>query len=292
MATKKSASTGKKSSSRTAKKSAPVAKKTTTKVTKVSASAPKQAAASASSVAAKANAKFSFSRAPLLAASVAEFLGVFVFAAVVLAVSAQQIYVLFAAVAVVLAIGGLSGAHLNPAVTVGAWATRKVTAVRAVSYIVAQVLGALLALVVLNSFLSAAPQPDAEALQFGQQAPTLFTAEAIPDGKEWTLLAAELIGVTVFAFIVASIFRKVTDRLTAAFTYGGAYFAGLLLAGTAASYIGATAILNPALASSYQAIEFAVWPIVIYVVTPLVGGVLGFALNDLVAKESEVVVKA
>lgn len=292
MATKKTALAGKKSTSRTAKKSAVTPQKTTTKVTRVSASSPKTST-TAPKAAARTNtsARFSFRRAPLLSGSVAEFIGVFVLAAVVLAVSAQQIYILFAAVAVVLAVGGLSGAHLNPAVTVGAWVTRKVTATRAISYLVAQVLGAVLALVVLTGFIGTAPQPDPQAMQLGQQSPTLFSSEAIPEGKEWMLLAAELLGVIIFTFMVAGIFRKVTDKLTAAFTYGGAYFVGLLIAGTAASYMGATAVLNPALATSVQAVEFQVWPLIIYVVTPLIGGIVGFALSDLLNSEDESVAR-
>lgn len=275
MATKKTAVSTKKP----VKKLAPSAKKTTTKVTTVKAAAPV--------VATSRSARFKFSRAPLLAASVAEFIGTFLLAGVVLAASGQPLFVLFAVLAIVLTIGGVSGAHLNPALTIGALATRRITLVRAGSYVVAQVLGALLALVVMNAFVSAAPEVSEQAQAFGQTAPSLFSAPAIAEGKEWVVLAAELLGSVILAFGVAAALRNRSD-IAHAFTYAGVLYVGLLLAGTAASYVGTSAILNPALAGSLQALKFELWPVLVYVITPIVGGVLGFALSDLVQNESEV----
>ena len=205
-----------------------------------------------------------------------------------LAASGQPLFVLFAVLAIVLVVGGVSGAHLNPALTIGALATRRITLTRAASYVAAQVLGALMALVILNAFVSAAPEVNEQAQAFGQAAPTLFSAPDIADGKQWTVLAAELLGSVVLAFIVAAGIRKSrAGDLTHAFTYGAGVYVALLLAGTAANYVGAAAVLNPAVASSLQALSFELWPILVYVVTPLVGGVLGFALSDLLQSESE-----
>lgn len=273
MATKKTASTAKKKSA-TTKKSAPVAKKTTTTVKTVSATS-------------RVSKKFSFSRSPLLAASVAEFVGTFLFAAVVLTVSGQPLFILFGLMAIVLTIGAVSGAHVNPLLTVGAWATKRISGARAISYIVAQVLGALMALVVLNAFIGAAPEVSSQAAAYGQTGPQLFKAAAIPDNKQWIVLASELLGSTIFAFAVASAMRAGRDRVAAALTVGGGLYVGLLVAGTAASYVSASAILNPAVAAALQAITWDLWPIMIYALAPLVGGVIGFALNDLVYSESE-----
>lgn len=278
MATKKPAA----STRKTAKKPASTAKKTSTKVTTVRAASGASASANARS------ARFTFSRAPLLAASVAEFIGTFLLATVVIAASGQPLFVMFAALAIVLVVGGVSGAHLNPALTVGALATRRINLARAVSYVVAQVLGALLALVVLNAFVSAAPEVSSQAKAFGQAAPTLFSAPALASGKEWVVLAAELLGSVVLSFGVAAALRsRVRSDVSHAFTYAGVLYLALLLGGTAANYVGASAIMNPAIAGSLQALKFELWPIIIYVVTPLVGGVLGFALNDVVQAESE-----
>lgn len=272
MATKKSATTAKKP----AKKPASVAKKTTTKVTTVKAAPAKAVAAS----------KFSFSRSPLLGASVAEFIGTFLLAGVILAASGQPLFVLFGLMAVVLTIGGLSGAHLNPALTIGALATRRINLVRAVCYVVAQVLGALMALVVMNAFVSAAPAVSAEAAAFGQTAPEVYKVAALAEGKEWVILAAELLGSVILAFAVAAGLRLGRGTVAHALTYAGGLYVAILVAGTGAQYVGSSAVMNPAVAASLQALQFELWPLMVYVLTPLVGGVLGFALNDLVAAES------
>ncbi len=279
MATKKPAASTRKST----KKPASSANKTTTKVTSV-----KSTSASAVSANSRArSARFKFSRAPLLAASVAEFIGTFLLASVILAASNQALAVLFGAAAVVMTVGIVSGAHLNPALTIGALATRRISLVRAVCYVVAQVLGALMALVALNGFVSAAPEVSQQAQQFGQAAPTLFSAPALTEGTEWVVLAAELLGAVILAFAVAAGMRHGRGSSTHALTYAGGLFVALFIAGTAAGYVGATAVLNPAIAASLQALKFELWPILVYVVTPLVGAVLGFALNDLVDAERE-----
>lgn len=284
MATKKTAATTRKS----VKKPAPSVKKTSTKVTTVKAASPARASAAVTGR----SARFKFSRAPLLSASIAEFVGTFLLAAVVVTASGQPLFVLFAVLAIVLVVGSVSGAHLNPALTIGALATRRITLVRALSYIVAQVLGALLALVVLNAFIGAAPEVSEQAQAFGQSAPSLFSAPEVAEGKEWSVLTAELLGSVILAFGLAAALRNRAGSVAHAFTYAGVLYVAVLLAGTAAQYVGASAILNPAVAGSLQALTFELWPILIYVVTPLVGGVLGFALSDLLQTEDDTVVRA
>src|SRR5438552_14983452 len=52
---------------------------------------------------------------------------------------------------VVCAFGAISGAHVNPAVTIGAWVARKIDKPSAVGYIIAQLIGASLASYLLRS---------------------------------------------------------------------------------------------------------------------------------------------
>ena len=85
-----------------------------------------------------------------ISAFIAEFVGTFILAAVALVASGGAIPMGFALVAIVLAIGAISGAHVNPLITVGAWVTRRISGVRAIGYILSQALGAMLALVVLT----------------------------------------------------------------------------------------------------------------------------------------------
>lgn len=276
MATKKAASTAKKS---TAKK--PVAKKqTTTKVTTLKAveSRPTTSAAAVSSSASR---RFGLMRTPLAAALIAEFVGTFIFAAVVVAGQGQPILALFALTGVVLAVGSISGGYVNPALVIGAWVTRRMSGLRAVAYIVAQILGAMLALVVLNAFLNGVAAQSAD--QFSQ-APSLFKAAALPEGKEWFIFLAEFLGTLIFAFAAANAFREVRDRTAKAFTLGLGVFLGLMVAGSIAAFFSANAILNPAVAISLQAINFSsIWPIAIYVVGSVLGAIAGFGLYHVTA---------
>jgi aquaporin Z len=276
MATKKVASTKKKS---VAKKPA-TAKQTSTKVTTLKAveSRPVTKPATASSAQGR---RFGLMNTPLTAALVAEFVGTFAFAAVLIAGQGQPILALFALVGIVLAVGTFSGGYVNPALVIGAWITRRMSGVRAVAYIVAQVLGAMLALVVLNAFLSGVGTQPTDAYS---AAPSLFKAAALPEGKEWYIFLAEFVGTLIFSFAVAGALREKLDRTAKAFTIGLGVFLGLMVAGSIAAFFSANAILNPAVAISLQAINFAsVWPFVVYVLGSVLGAVAGFGLHTALA---------
>jgi glycerol uptake facilitator-like aquaporin len=278
MATKKAASNVKKSTAK-----APVAKKqtsTSTKVTTLKAveSRPTHSAAAVSSSSSR---RFGLVRTPLAAALIAEFVGTFIFAAVLVAGQGQPILALFALAGVVFAVGSISGGYVNPALVVGAWATRRMSGLRAIAYIVAQILGAMLALVVLNAFLGGVAQQATDQLS---QAPSLFKAAALPEGKEWYIFLSEFLGTMIFAFVAAGAFREVRDRTAKSFTLGLGVFLGLMVAGSVAVFFSANAILNPAVAISLQAINFSsVWPIAVYVIGSILGAVAGFGLYHLVS---------
>ena len=90
----------------------------------------------------------------------------------------------------VYSIGSISGSHLNPAITVGAWAIRKISTKEAASYIVVQCLGGLAAYIL---------------------AVNLFADVSVTAGmttESYTDFWAELLGMTVFSFGVASVMYK------------------------------------------------------------------------------------
>lgn len=276
MATKKAASSAKKPRSQ---------KQTTTKVTTV------KAVESPTSMptAAKKAKKFSLTRMPLVAALVAEFVGTFIFAATIIAGQGQPILVFFALTGVVLAVGAVSGGYMNPALVIGSWLTRRISGTRALTYIVAQVLGAMLALVVLNAYVHAAPATSASDALSSSGAVALFKAAAIPENKEWLLFFSEVIGTLIFGFAVAAASREKRNRATAAVTMGLGAFLGLMVAGSAAAFVGGSAILNPAVAVALQAINFnTIWPLMVYAVGTTLGAIVGFFLYDLIRENEEV----
>lgn len=277
MATKKAASTKKS----TAKK--PAAKKqATTKVTTVKAVESRPTPTRATQ---KKSFNLSLGQRPLVTALIAEFVGTFVFAAAVIAGQGQPILVFFALTGVVLAFGALSGAYVNPALTVAAWVTRRMDAMRALGYIVAQVLGAMLALVVLNAYLShASAASSTQQLYAG--APELFKAMSVPNGKEWLLLLAEVLGTAILGFAVAGATRLVKERTTQSLTVGLGLYVGLMIAGSATALISASAILNPAVAVALQVNFMNAWTFAVYALGTTLGAVVGFALYDLLRSSS------
>lgn len=272
MATKKPASSAKKKTSA----SSGAAK---TRVTTVKAVESTSASRPAGALLAKRGALL---RTPIMGAAVAEFIGAFLLAVTVLIVRNEPFYLFIGLVGIFMMIGGLSGAHINPAVTIGAWVSRRIEWVRAVSYIAAQFLGAMLAFVAMSAFIGQAPEVSAEAAQFGQ-APQLFAAAALPADKEWIVFMAEVIGVAILGFAYASVLSpRVKDKISGAFTIGGGAFLAMAFASTVAAYIGTSAALNPAVAVTIEAIDFQnIWTLVAYFIAPIVGAVIGFFLYDL-----------
>ncbi len=212
----------------------------------------------------------------------AEFIGTFLLASVIIAGQGQPIFVLFALVGVILLVGSISGAHVNPAITVAALVTRRIGWLRGVGYIAAQLLGAALAFVVLSAFIAGAAVSE-EAQLFGQTAPVLFSAVDVATlvGKEWYVFFAEIVGTAILGFAIAYVLRA-KDILTAAFAGGLGIFIALMVAVSAANYVGGSAIINPAVAIALQAYSWeTIWPFAVYAVAPIVGGVAGFIIHDL-----------
>lgn len=232
------------------------------------------------------------SKPSFISAVVLEFIGTFLLAAAVVLSNGQPITIMFALTAIVLIAGGISGAYVNPLLTVGAWVTRRINTVKAIFYIVAQVLGAMVAFMLLNAFVNASEVSQQAAQIYGQQKATLFTASVIPKDKEMLVLAAELIGSFIFAFSVATITADKKNNSTAkALGVGGSLFLAAFISSSLAASIQASTIINPAIAFTVQAftvseqnIPFA---IAIYVGAALIGGILGFGLHWLIQKSTK-----
>ncbi|MBI3889499.1 aquaporin [Candidatus Saccharibacteria bacterium] len=290
MATKKAGSTAKKKTTTTKVRSTTTAKPSTTKVTTVKATPTPVVEASTSKVSAVAStaprARFG-NRTFIVSALIGEFIGTFLLTVAFMGAKGDPLYLGFALAGIVLIVGTLSGAHVNPAVTVGAWVTRKISTLRALGYIVAQVLGATLAFAALNLFLNSVAQPDAQsAAMLGQSTPQLFKVAELTGKNEWAVFFIEVIAAGIFTFAVAGARQIVNDRTAKALTIG----LGILVAGVfatiAAGYVQANSVFNPAIALAVQAIDWSkisVMAIAAYLIAPLLGGVIGFGLRDLLS---------
>ncbi len=122
----------------------------------------------------------------------------------------------------VYALGPRTGAHLNPAVTLAALLVGAIRDVQAVAYMIAQVVGAVLASLTLRLTL---PHRDVTRAKLG------LTALA-PGYDRWSLLVYEFLGTLLL--VLAVLFAAVSSRVHAAaagVTVGGALFAAVLFAG-------------------------------------------------------------
>lgn len=198
MATKKAGSTAKKT---TRSKSQPA--KTTVTTVKASETRPETAKTSTLSR------RLGGDRRTVLAAAlIGEFIGTFLLASAYLVTKGEPLYMGFVLVALVLMVGTLSGSYLNPMLTVGAWVTRKLGHLRAVSYIVAQLLGAGAAYVVLSAFTNGYHVEGSSAAALSQQTLDVFKVAALTNNNHWYVFFAELLGSAIFAFAVAGVVRN------------------------------------------------------------------------------------
>jgi glycerol uptake facilitator-like aquaporin len=146
-------------------------------------------------------------------------------------------------------IGSKSGAHINPAVTLGLWSISKIKTGDAISYIVAQVLGALIAFGVASTLIG-----------------TSGTLGMAPESM--SVFVAELIGATLFAFGIAAVVHgKVRDDMSG-IVIGGSLLLGIMLA----AGLGSAGILNPAVAVALGSLNLS------YALGSIVGAVLGMNL--------------
>lgn len=154
-------------------------------------------------------------------------------------------------------IGKLSGAHLNPAITIGLWTLRKIETTTALAYIAAQMLGGAVAL---------------SLFQYLQN-------DVIQGTKvhfDWRIFVAEMIGTVIFGFGFAAVVVQKLDGYKAAFAIGTSLMLGAVVAQSASS-----GFLNPAVALANNSWGW------IYVTAPILGSVVGMNIYDLfIASES------
>lgn len=199
----------------------------------------------------------------------------------------QPIYLVFAFTAVTAIVFSLSGAHLNPVITVGMMASRRISAIRGVLYILAQILGAWLGMLILNAFIAA-----------GDGTAELSVMAEVADGQFWVVTFVEFLGAALLGFIFCRALAYKKSPLTFATIIGaGTCLVFLFLILISGSFLGLSNnfIVNPAVALMYQILptsgeNFGVifgetmLALCSYVVFPMLGAVVGFAISDVASK--------
>ena len=196
----------------------------------------------------------------------------------------------FAIIAILIAVYAFSGACLNPIITIGMMATRRMSVIRGVMYIIAEIVGAWLAWLIFNGF----------HLAGGETAYDLPAMSAIAEGGFWTVAMVELLGAAIIAFF----FARALKYKRSVFTFGAIVAGGITLAVVvgyviSAAFVGLNNnfIFNPAAALMLQIFPTAgenfgeilggiCQALSAYALIPAIGGVVGFYLADFSSKLS------
>jgi MIP family channel proteins len=172
------------------------------------------------------------------------------------------IAVMFAAFAQV------SGAHFNPAVTIGFWVTKRISTLDVLLYWATQLAGAIAAAFVLKAIV---PEDTWRAVALG-------TPEMIRDLPRLSALILEALATFFFVlvfFATAVDEGQSTSRSIAGFAIGLTFALGVMVTGPfTGGALNPARALGPALASSH----WANWGV--YWVGPLAGGFLAGLLYD------------
>lgn len=196
--------------------------------------------------------------------------------------------IMFAIICILIVTVKISGANLNPLVTVGMMATRRMSVFRGILYMIAQILGALLGFVVLNAFRMGA----------GTEVEMAALVEA--NGEQfWAIALIELVGAIIIAFCFARSLRYARKSpLTFAYVVASAVVLITLLGIVLSqNYFGfyENMIFNPASALMYgifpataegfgEIAGLTALALSAYVFVPMLGGIIGFYLSDIVTR--------
>jgi aquaporin Z len=163
-----------------------------------------------------------------------------------------------ALLAAIQATGHVSGGHYNPAVTLGAFLDRRIDAINAIGYVVAQLVGAIAASGVV--------------LLFADQAAVRGTASAFAGGKSGVALGTEILLTAIFLLVILTVTKRAPGQAAFAIplTLVMIHFAGIPFSGAS---VNPARSLAPALVGGNLDGSILIW-----IVGPLVGAAIGWAV--------------
>lgn len=197
----------------------------------------------------------------------------------------------FAVIAIFVGVYAFSGACLNPIITVGMMASRRMSVIRGVMYILAEIVGAWLGWLIFNSF----------QLAGGDSAYAVPAMAEVAEGKFFVVAMIEMIAAIIVAFFYARALKYKRSVFTfGAIVAGGFAFVMVVSYVISAAFLGLSSnfIVNPAAALMFQIFPSAgenfgeifggiCQALSIYAILPAIGGVIGFYLSDFAGKLSE-----
>ena len=176
----------------------------------------------------------------------------------------------------VYAIGSISGCHVNPAVTVGLLAIRKISGRDAAIYIACQVAGAVVAALLVHAFFSVR----GDVVNFGT--PAVANAY-LSGGNAFLAMIAEALGAFLLTWaVMGTAVNPAAPKGVAGFAIGGALGVGVLIFGPATG-----ASFNPARWFGPALVSGSFTDAWLYIVGPILGGVAATLLYRTVMELDE-----
>ncbi|MBR3365576.1 aquaporin [Candidatus Saccharibacteria bacterium] len=231
-----------------------------------------------------------FSRPQIYGALIGEIIGTMLLTMTVICLGmTNPLYIWFAMTAITVAVFGLSGANLNPLITVGMMASRRMSAIRGVLYVLAQIVGAWLGMTLTTGFKT-----------WSESTMDMPAMSEVADGNFWKIAIIELVGAIMLAFFFARAWKYRKSPLTFGLVVGTGFAVAIIYVYIVSqSYFGLSNnyMMNPAIALMYQILPSAgdnfgeimggiIQALTIYAVFPMVGGVLGFYLSEFTSRLS------
>ena len=179
-------------------------------------------------------------------------------------------------------LGPISGCHINPAVTIGAWLSGRVPLRDALGYWAAQFIGGILGALLLWATFSCSPLYSRSKTGLGTNGWGAASHIHINAGGAFLI---EVIMTAVFVFAVLGATNKTSNAATAGIIIGFSltvvHFIGIPITGTS---VNPARSLGPALVVGGTALS-QVW---LFIVAPLVGGALAAGLHRVLYPEPPV----
>ena len=179
-------------------------------------------------------------------------------------------------------LGPISGCHINPAVTIGAWLSGRVPLRDALGYWAAQFIGGILGALLLWATFSCSPLYSRSKTGLGTNGWGAASHIHINAGGAFLI---EVIMTALFVFAVLGATSKTSNAATAGiiigFSLSVVHFIGIPITGTS---VNPARSLGPALIVGGTALS-QVW---LFIVAPLVGGALAAGLHRVLYPEPPV----
>ena len=170
--------------------------------------------------------------------------------------------------------GPISGAHFNPAVTIGLAANGRFPRAYVLAYVVSQFVGAIAAALIIWAMFG---RPARDHAKLGASLPA-------PGVSVWRVLLAELIVTYILVIVIACVATDARlSRIGAGTAIGAALAIAILIAGPVSG-----AGVNPARAIGPMIVAGTFTDWWAYLIAPIVAGVLAVATYDRILRKTDV----